>query len=305
MYSCESRLFELQAELIEQRYAPRPYKYFTIQEPKERVISVAAFRDRVVHHALINVIEPIFEAIFIKDSYATRKNKGLHLGVYATQNYARSYQWYLKLDIRKYFDSVSHEILIKLISQKIKDPKIITLCKSILKNQTDSMGLAEDTGLPVGNLTSQFFANIYLNQLDHYVKQVLGYKGYVRYMDDFVLFSEDKISLKRDLQLIETFLAEKLKLQIKEKSVQINRTNQGIPYLGYRVYPNLLRIRKENLRRCMKGLEKQEKLYLLGEIDGATLYQSTKSRLGFIDFADTQQLQKSIWGEGQKAGLTV
>jgi retron-type reverse transcriptase len=304
MYSCESRLFELQTELLEERYLPQPYRYFRIKEPKERVISVAAFRDRVVHHALVNIIEPIFESLFVEDSYATRKNKGLHLAVKAAQNYAQSYQWYLKLDIRKYFDSISHEILIKLVSQKIKDPKIITLCKSILKNQTDSMGLAEDTGLPVGNLTSQFFANIYLNTLDYYVKHNLRYKGYVRYMDDFVLFSEDKISLKRDLQLIETFLAEKLKLQIKEKSAQINRTSQGIPFLGYRVYPNLLRVRKENLRRCLKGLEEQERLYLLGEIDGATLYQSTKSRIGFINFADTQRLQKSIWGEGQKAGLT-
>jgi hypothetical protein len=153
MFNCEKYLFELQTELIEQRYHPQPYKYFVIREPKERVISVAAFRDRVVHHALVNIIEPYFEAIFIKDSYATRKDKGLHLAVQAAQVYARHYGWYLKLDIQKFFASVNHEILLSLINRKIKDPEVMALCRIILGNQTLSMGLEENRGLPVGNLT--------------------------------------------------------------------------------------------------------------------------------------------------------
>lgn len=118
MYNCEKYLLELQAELIEQRYHPQPYKYFTIREPKERIISVAAFRDRVVHHALVNIIEPYFEAAFIKDSYATRKDKGLHLAVSAAQKYACRYKWYLKLDIEKFFASVNHEILLPITGQR-------------------------------------------------------------------------------------------------------------------------------------------------------------------------------------------
>ena len=144
MYNCEKYLFELQAELREQRYRPQPYKYFVIREPKERIISVASFRDRVVHHALVNIIDPYFEAIFIKDSYATRKDKGLHLAVSAAQKYACRYKWYMKLDIEKYFASVNHAILLNLINRKIKDPTVMSLCRIILSNQTVSMGMEEN-----------------------------------------------------------------------------------------------------------------------------------------------------------------
>lgn len=241
MYNCEKYLFELQAELREQRYRPQPYKYFVIREPKERIISVASFRDRVVHHALVNIIDPYFEAIFIKDSYATRKDKGLHLAVSAAQKYACRYKWYMKLDIEKYFASVNHAILLNLINRKIKDPTVMSLCRIILSNQTVSMGMEENKGLPVGNLTSQFFANIYLNKLDHFVKQSLGYQAYVRYMDDFILFSNDPVELKQALKHIERFVQQQLELRIKPKSLQINRVTHGIPYLGYRIFPKLSR----------------------------------------------------------------
>ena len=328
MYNCEKYLFELQAELKEQRYKPMPYKYFMIREPKERVISVAVFRDRVVHHALVNIIEPYFEATFIKDSYATRKNKGLHLAVKAAQNYACCNQWYLKLDIQKFFASVNHEILLNLINRKIKDPAVMSLCRIILSNQTVSMGMEENKGLPVGNLTSQFFANIYLNQLDHFVKQDIGLRaadfqigcgksefatpthatprfGYVRYMDDFILFSDDPMDLKDALRKIEHFVQQQLDLRIKPKSVQINRVSHGIPFLGYRIFPKLLRIRKENLKRCLKGIQKTEQAYIQGKISAEVLYQGTRSRMGFIGYAHSTHMLQSIWGRNQQAGLTV
>ena len=305
MYHCEKYLLELQAELIEQRYHPQPYKYFTIREPKERIISVAAFRDRVVHHALVNIIEPYFEAAFIKDSYATRKEKGLHLAVSAAQKYACRYKWYLKLDIEKFFTSVNHEILLKLINRKIKDPAVMSLCRIILSNQTVSMGMEENKGLPVGNLTSQFFANIYLNQLDHFVKQTLGFRAYVRYMDDFILFSDDSQELKEALKQIEHYVQQQLELRIKPKSLQINRVTHGIPYLGYRIFPKQLRIRRENLKRCLKGIEKTEHAYIQGKICAEVLYQSTRSRMGFIGYAHSTLLSRSIWGRNQQAGLTV
>ncbi len=312
MFNCEKYLFELQAELIEQRYHPQSYKYFVIREPKERIISVAAFRDRVVHHALVNIIEPYFEAVFIKDSYATRKDKGLLLAVQATQNYACRYGWYLKLDIEKFFASVNHDILLRLINRKIKDPTVMSLCRIILSNQTESMGLVNKNelqngckGLPVGNLTSQFFANIYLNALDQYVKQTLGFRAYVRYMDDFILFSDDPQDLKHALRQTEQFVQNELDLRIKPQSVQINRVTLGIPYLGYRVYPRLLRIRRENLKRCLKGMERTEQAYIKGKISAEVLYQSTRSRMGFIGFAHSTLLSQSIWGRNQQAGLTV
>ncbi len=305
MYNCEKYLFELQAELKEHRYHPQPYKYFVIREPKERIISVAAFRDRVVHHALVNIIEPYFEAVFINDSYATRKDKGLHLAVQAAQVYARHYGWYLKLDIQKFFASVNHEILLTLINRKIKDPEVMALCRIILCNQTISMRMEEDKGLPVGNLTSQFFANIYLNKLDHFVKQTLGFRAYVRYMDDFILFSNDPVDLKEALKKIEQFVRMQLQLRVKPQSVQINNVTHGIPFLGYRIFPQLLRIRRENLKRCLKGIEKTNQAYIKGKISADVLYQSTRSRMGFIGYARSNMLLQSIWGRNQQAGLTV
>jgi RNA-directed DNA polymerase len=305
MFNCEHNLLILQDELIEHSYQPQAYKYFRIQVPKERIISVASFRDRVVHHALVNIIEPYFEATFIKDSYATRKEKGLHLAVENAQSYACRHQWYLKLDIEKFFASVSHEILLKLINRKIKDPKVMALCRIILQNQTLSMGLQHNRGLPVGNLTSQFFANIYLNKLDYFIKQNLGYRGYVRYMDDFILFSNNPISLQQSLGQIQQFLAEELQLRIKPKSIQLNKTLCGIPFLGYRVYPRLLRVRNENLKRCLKGIKRTEKEYVKGKISSERLYQSTRSRLGFIGYANSSRLLYSIWGRNQQAVPTV
>lgn len=304
MFNCEKYLLELQDELVEHRYLPQPYRYFSIKEPKERVISVAAFRDRVVHHALVNVLEPIFESVFIKDSYATRKEKGLHRAVKAAQDYMQRNDWYLKLDISKYFDSIDHEILMSRISRKIKDPDVLNLCRIILKNQTLSSSLHSGKGIPVGNLTSQFFANIYLNPMDHFIKQQLGYKAYVRYMDDFVLFSDDPQKLQVTLRLLESYL-QKLALKIKPKSIQINRCTRGLPFLGYRIYPNLLRIRKENLKRCIRGIKKTEQAYLQNQISAETLYQSSKSRMGFIGFANSFGLTQSIWGRDQQAVPTV
>ncbi|MCB5284772.1 MAG: RNA-directed DNA polymerase (Reverse transcriptase) [Candidatus Cloacimonetes bacterium] len=311
MFNCEKNLFDLQAELKEHRYQPRPYRYFMIREPKERVISVAAFRDRVVHHALVNIIEPIFETIFIKDSYATRKHKGLHLAVSSAQNYAGKHQWYMKLDIEQFFASVDHAILLGLIRRKIKDEEVLSLCATILGNQTESMkgyGTCPGNGargLPVGNLTSQFFANVYLNKLDHHVKQRLGFSAYVRYMDDFILFSDVAEKLKQALASIDAFLSQYLDLNIKPKSVQINRTQNGIPFLGYRIFPKLLRLRRENLQRCVKGIEKTEKAFMRGVIEAETLYQSTRSRMGFIGFANSNHLARSIWGGNQQADQTV
>jgi retron-type reverse transcriptase len=205
----------------------------------------------------------------------------------------------MKLDIEKFFPNIDHNILLDLINRKIKDPFIINLCSIILKNQNTSMNNNIEIGLPVGNLTSQFFANIYLNKLDQYVKHNLGYKGYVRYMDDIILFSNKKENLQRDLVLIRCFLSNALHLKIKDKVTQLNKVSQGIPFLGYRIFPNLIRISQVNLKRCLKNIQKNEEAYIIGKINLDTLYNSTRSRYGFISYANTNSLKKSIWGEVQ------
>ena len=195
-------MLELQQELINGRYKPSAYRYFKIFDPKERIISVASFKDRVVHHALINILEPIYERCFIYDSYATRKEKGTHLAINRAQTFLKEDPWFLKTDIDKYFDSINQGILMALLNRKIKDHRLLEVAQAIIEN-----GGVNGVGLPIGNLTSQFFANVYLNPFDHFVKQQLGVK-YVRYMDDFVLFSKNKEELKSHKKAIKDYLAE-------------------------------------------------------------------------------------------------
>jgi RNA-directed DNA polymerase len=164
-FNIEKELLLLQEELDTGNYLPGDYRYFTILDPKKREISVAPFRDRVVHHTLINILEPLYEKRFISASYATRKNKGTHKAIAKAQQLQRNNHWYLKMDVRKYFGSINHKILLRIIKRKIKDPFVIFLCKTIIAKGGDGI-----TGLPIGNLTSQFFANVYLDIFDHFIK---------------------------------------------------------------------------------------------------------------------------------------
>ena len=189
-FHLEKELFTLQEELAGQTYIPGDYRCFTISDPKKRVISVAPFRDRVVHHALVQVLEPIYEKRFIYHSYATRKGKGSHKAIEQARQYLKKNKWYLKIDIPKYFDSINHSVLKRILERQIKDPHILDLCSRII-----AKGGGGQCGLPIGNLTSQFWANVYLDNFDHFIKEQLRVKGCLRYMDDFCFFSGDKDSL--------------------------------------------------------------------------------------------------------------
>lgn len=185
MLNLENKLVELKQRLTLHIYTPKPHKIFHIYEPKEREISVASFEDRIVHHAVVNILEPIYEKQFIYHSYACRKSKGTHKAIFKAQEYMKKNKWYLKCDIRKYFRSINHEILLKILKKKIIDEKLNQLIKKIITNVGE-----KDKGLPIGNLTSQFFANLYLNELDYYIKQEIRQKYYIRYMDDFIIFAK-------------------------------------------------------------------------------------------------------------------
>lgn len=291
IYSFEKELLMLQNELISGTYIPKPYHYFRIYEPKERVISVASFRDRVVHHAIVNVLEPIFERIFIFNSFATRKNKGTHKALEIAQKYMRTNKFYLKTDIRKYFENIDHGILMSLIKKKIKDEKLISVVEKIIKNSDVSRNSSSGKGLPVGNLTSQFFANIYLDHFDHYIKDHLKIKCYIRYMDDLVFFSENKENLKEILALMNNFIKEYLHLKLKIKATYINTRHNGLSFLGMRIFPNLIRVKNENKHRIMKKIKKKEECFEKGLISEATLAQSLTSYAGYLGFADTRHFR--------------
>jgi retron-type reverse transcriptase len=295
-FHLEKELLSLKKELNEETYLPAPYRYFKVSDPKERIISVASFRDRVVHHAVVAALEPIFERTFIFDSYATRKGKGSHRAVRRAQAFLQQHGWYLKLDVEKYFDSIDHGILMELIARKVKDARLLRLLERIIHNSDVSRGLEEGKGLPIGNLTSQFFANVYLNALDHHVKDKRGEKAYIRYMDDMVVFADSRDQLRETLKDIEEYIAENLKLRIKERATCINTRLHGLPFLGYRIFPKVIRVKRENLKRVKARLAGRIAEYGRGEISEAELAMSARSWFEFVGFADSLALRQSFLG---------
>lgn len=286
----EKELLSLKEELQVGTYTPGAYYFFTIKDPKERRIMVAPFRDRVVHHAVVSVLEPIYEKRFIADSYACRKGKGTHRAVFKAQELMKKYKWYLKTDILKCFDSIDHQILLQLISRKIKDKAFLQLLEKIIQN-----GGANGSGLPIGNLTSQFFANVYLHEVDLFIKNELGCRDYVRYMDDFVLFHEEKEQLKGWLSQIEFFLSTQLLLELKPSATYINQRQNGLRFLGTRVFPNTIRIHKDNLKRSLNRLSQREREWTKGIITEDTFSSASNSIIGHINSYNTHTLRKKLF----------
>ena len=291
-FNLESNLINLQRELDDGTYEPGAYKYFKVFEPKEREIAVAPFRDRVVHHAIVNVLEPIYEKIFIADSYATRKNKGTHKAVLKSQEMIKKNVWYLK-DIKKYFPSIDQDVMISILERKIKDKPILSLLEKVIRN-----GGSEGKGLPIGNLTSQFLANVYLDRFDHYIKDELGFKYYIRYMDDFVIFDNDKEKLKVLRPKIEDFLKSELCLDLKENATYINKRMNGLSFLGMRVFPSTVRINRVNLKRTVKKLRIKAELYSSGKIKDENITQSAQSITGYLKYFNTYRLRRDLIVKG-------
>ena len=280
----------LREELMNGEYRPRPYRHFEVRDPKRRTISVADFRDRVVHHAVVGVLEPIYEKCFIHDSYATRKGKGAHAAVYRAQQFLRKEAWFLKTDIHKYFDSIRHDILLQQLCTKIKDAKLLRLMEYILAN-----GRLEGMGLPIGNLTSQFFANVYLNGFDHWVKEELKVRHYVRYMDDFVLFGSDRQQVKGYWRAIREELTGRFQLSLKPSATFINGRDNGLSFLGTRIFPSMIRLHPANVRRATKKLATKRAAWEDGSLDEDTYLQSLNSYYSYFSIYDTQGLRKKIF----------
>lgn len=288
-FHLEAELFQLQEELQNLSYQPQPYRYFQIHDPKERTISVAAFRDKVVHHALVNVLEPIYEKIFIHDSYATRKNKGNHQAILRAQAMLRVQPWFLKSDVDKYFDSISQGRLLEIIQHKIKDKRLLEITARIVRN-----GGKEGLGLPIGNLTSQFFANVYLNELDYFVKHELKAKAYIRYMDDFVLFAQNHQDLKIQLVAIQTFLDEQLHLRLKPSATFINNAQNGLTFLGKRIFPANIRIARPNLQRMVRRMKIRSSEHREGILTEEEFITSMNSFWAVLSFGNTLSLRRKM-----------
>lgn len=297
----EEELITLQNELIYQTYRPGRHREFVIHEPKTRVIMAPPFRDRVVHHALVAVIEPIFERGFIYDSYACRVGKGTHAGANRVTEFLRRAQaewgrvYCLKADVSQYFPSIHHETLKALIRKRIACSSTLWLIDTII-DSTAEEGDPSPRGLPVGNLTSQLFANVYLNELDQFIKHTLRVRYYVRYMDDFVVLHHDKRALWDIKREVECFLADRLLLRLNHRT-GVFPISQGIDFLGYRIWPTHRLLRKSSIKRARRGFKKLARDYAEGRIPLERVKASIMSWLGHCKHANTYRIREKVLGD--------
>jgi hypothetical protein len=299
-FNLENEIIRLQRELSSGEYCPKPYRQFEIREPKIRQICCSDFLDRVVHHAICNLLEPIFESRMIFHTYACRRNKGSHAAIEQCQQFARSANFFLKCDIRKYFDSIDQGVLKMQLLRTIKDQRFLSMLFKIIDHQVP--GAPADQGLPIGNLTSQYFANFYLSAFDRRMEEAPGVGGYLRYMDDFICFSQCKSSLKERLTDIRLFAATNLKLELKEKVTTLAPVSDGIGFLGFRVYPRLIRIQRPNLNRMRKKVRLLERLFEDGIIPQRRLVDSVRSMTGHALHADSKLIREEIFRSSLKIG---
>lgn len=303
----EAELFDLQAQLQAGEYWPGEYRLFTIYERKPRQIAAAPFCDRVVHHALMNVVEPALDKTFIFDSYACRKGKGVHAAVDRYQGWAQRYRYALKLDVEKYFPSVDRLRLKEKLERRIKDRPVLDLFARIIDTAPAGQApirwypgddlltpLERSRGIPIGNLTSQIMANLYLDDLDHFIKHELKAPAYLRYVDDLVLLGDDKRVLADWKIAISERLARD-RLRFHPNKAHILPTSNGVSLLGYVVWPSHRKLRGDNVRRFSKRLRGFARAFAAGRMNWSDFNPSVQSWLGHAGHADTQALRRAIF----------
>jgi retron-type reverse transcriptase len=307
----EEELLTLQEELQYRQYLPGDYHSFLIHDPKQRLISAAPFRDRVVHHALCRVIEPIWECRFIHDTYANRVSKGTHRALDRATQFSRKYRFVLQCDVRQFFPSIDHTILRRELARLIKDEAVLWLCDRILASGKgvlseayemtyfpgdDLLAAARPRGLPIGNLTSQFWANVYLNGFDHFVKRTLKCPAYLRYVDDFLLFANDPQTLLRWREAIIQRMAG-LRLTLHENRAQVFPVATGIPFLGFRLFPDHRRVKRRKVVHFRRKLRRLVEDYQNRTISLAQLEASVQGWINHVRYGDTWALRKAVLKE--------
>ncbi|GAX60889.1 RNA-directed DNA polymerase [Candidatus Scalindua japonica] len=299
LFNLENEIIDIEQELLEKRYNPRPYSTFMVHDPKVRMICAADFRDRVVHHAVCSAIGPIFERSLIFDTYACRIAKGSHRAIKRAQYFSRRYHYFLKLDVRKFFDTIDHKILKNMVRRKIKDDDLLRLIDTFIDHPVP--WTEPGRGIPIGNLTSQHFANFYLSGLDHYVKEQLQIEGYIRYMDDSVLFADEKYTLWDAKNRIESYLSSELGLKLKGNSVIVAPGSQGLSFLGFRIFPGIIRIQRQGWRRFRRKVQRRNEDLANDMLDIEEWTDSMQSMTGHLRNAATRNLRDAFFkGCGRK-----
>jgi RNA-directed DNA polymerase len=302
----EDNLLGLRHELRTGTYHPGPYRAFWIIDPKRRLVSAAPLRDRVVHHALVNVIEPVFEPRFIHHSYACRKGKGTHRALRQFTRWARTSRYVLKMDVRKFFPTIDHAILKERLRRVIKDAAVLRLCDAIIDGSNPQEPVVQHfpgddlltpllrrCGIPIGNLTSQFFANVYLDALDHFVTERLRMRRYLRYGDDFCCFGDDKRVLAETRGAVIDFL-NGLRQRLNVGKSRIRRVKEGIEFLGFVVGPDRLRLNQRAVRRQRRRLRYLRTAFAAGLIDWHDLRTSLLAWHAHAAHGTTWHLRRDV-----------
>ena len=289
----DTNLHALKAQIHSGRVVVGDYRHFMVYEPKARNICASAFREQVLHHAVMNIAHDRFEQAQIFDSYASRKGKGTYAAIERARSYTRKYDWYLKLDVRKFFDSIHHATLKLQLTRMFKKKDLLAIFGSII----DSYSCTPGRGVPIGNLTSQYFANHYLSGLDHRIKEQLRIPAYVRYMDDMVLWSNDKEQLKSAFKVIRDFVREELSCELKPLLLQ--RSSKGLPFLGYRIFAYHTRLLQKSKVRFIRKFKKIEEELNDGRITERTAQGRILPLLAFIGHADSLGFRKVVMAKGQ------
>lgn len=288
----------LRNELLFQSYKPKPLETFILRDPKTRKISKSDFRDRIVHHAICNVIELFFDKRFIHDSFANRKGKGTLNAVKRFDYFKKKVScnnikncFVLKADVKHYFETVNHKILLNMLSEKVLDERVISLIKLILANhKTKEKG----KGMPLGNLTSQFFANVYLNELDQFIKQKLKAEYYIRYVDDFVILHSSKALLEDYKRRIDSFLRRSLDLELHPDKSKIIKLEKGIGFLGFRVFYYHKLLRKKNMKRFERNLTNMKLMYRKNKLSREKVVDCFEGWLAYATHANTFKYRKHM-----------
>lgn len=284
----EMNLVVLQKELLDGRVVIGDYHCFPIFDSKERMICASSFRERVLHHALMNVCHDNFEHYQMYHSYASRKGKGVHAAIKQAQINQHKYKWFLKMDVHKYFDSIDHEVLKRLLEKRFKDERLLGILCSII----DSYSVVLKKGLPIGSLMSQYFANYYLGIADHYLEEQLKAKAFVRYMDDVVVWDHEKEPLKVLQQQYQLFLEKELHLVLNPSC--LNNAGQGLSFCGYRIFADKMHLSRVSKKRFIEKFNRYECLWKATVWNDATYQRHLLPLLACTEYADCWGLRKSL-----------
>lgn len=286
--SLHANLGRMRDELESGSFHFGDYRQFTVRDPKTRLIQAAPFEQRVAHHAIVNVVGPVFERRFIHDSYACRRNKGQHSALQRAEMFVQRHPFFLKMDIRKFYDSIDHAVLAGMLVRQIKDRRVLELLEDVIASYCTNSG----TGLPIGNLTSQWFGNVYLDPFDHWIKEVQGCRCYLRYMDDMLCFgTKDAVLGWRDAAV--DWLVKDLKLLVNHEG-EINRAEKGVPFLGHVLQPHATRLSQRSEHRFRRKFRTLEKMASDGRVSEPELAERGLSLFAAAGYGSTEELRRHL-----------